>query len=63
MGECFVTEGRLHAYRRGTRRKYVRVGAYAASMPHKVPCRYARKHRVVPVSAGKAKAWPANQLR
>ncbi|APR12190.1 hypothetical protein BI312_17745 [Xanthomonas citri pv. citri] len=36
--------GRLHAYQRGTRRKYVRVGSGAASMPLKVPHRCARKH-------------------
>ncbi len=36
--------GRLHAYRRGTRRKYVHVGSGAASMPLKVPHRYPRKH-------------------
>ncbi|PMR86243.1 hypothetical protein C1H21_20155 [Xanthomonas arboricola pv. juglandis] len=29
----------LPAHRRGTRRKYVRVGSYAASMPRKVPRR------------------------
>ncbi|MEQ7895875.1 hypothetical protein ABQV12_17890, partial [Xanthomonas arboricola] len=33
-----------HAYRRGTRRKYVHVGSGAASMPLKVPRRHARKH-------------------
>ncbi|CAD7726130.1 hypothetical protein LMG31884_39240 [Xanthomonas hydrangeae] len=36
--------GRLHAHRRGTRRKYVHVGSYAASMPRKVPRRHACKH-------------------
>ncbi|NJC43593.1 UNVERIFIED_ORG: hypothetical protein FHT06_000832 [Xanthomonas campestris] len=36
--------GRLHAYRRGTRRKYVLVGSGAASMPLKVPRRHPRKH-------------------
>ncbi|PPT83833.1 hypothetical protein XarbCFBP8149_19725 [Xanthomonas arboricola] len=36
--------GRLHAYRRGTRRKYVHVGSGAASMPLKVPRRHPRKH-------------------
>ncbi|CAD0307369.1 hypothetical protein CFBP2533_07920 [Xanthomonas hortorum pv. pelargonii] len=46
--------GRLHAYQRGTRRKYVRVGSYAASMPRKVPRRYARKrHRFRSMSKGK----------
>ncbi|SOU08522.1 hypothetical protein LMG19144_03610 [Xanthomonas arboricola pv. fragariae] len=39
-----VYRGRLHAYRRGTRRKYVHVGSGAASMPLKVPPRYARRH-------------------
>ncbi|PPT49533.1 hypothetical protein XarjCFBP1022_05135 [Xanthomonas arboricola] len=43
-GNASVTEGRLHACRRGTRRKYVHVGSYAASVPHKVPRRHARKH-------------------
>ncbi|PPU06311.1 hypothetical protein XarjCFBP7645_17415 [Xanthomonas arboricola] len=38
-----VCRGRLHAYRCGTRRKYVPVGSGAASMP-KVPRRHARKH-------------------
>ncbi|MBB3812429.1 hypothetical protein FHY13_000735 [Xanthomonas arboricola] len=42
--EASVYGGRLHAYRRGTRRKYVRVGSGAASMPLKVPHRHARKH-------------------
>ncbi|MGQ5358973.1 hypothetical protein ACULME_08470, partial [Xanthomonas arboricola pv. corylina] len=36
--------GRLHACRCGTRRKYVRVGSGAASMPLKVPHRHTRKH-------------------
>ncbi|MBB3842521.1 hypothetical protein FHT13_000084 [Xanthomonas arboricola] len=36
--------GRLHACRHGTRRKYVRVGSGAASMPLQVPRRYARRH-------------------
>ncbi|PPU52651.1 hypothetical protein XarbCFBP6827_14625 [Xanthomonas arboricola] len=35
---------RLHAYRCGTRRKYVHVGSGAASMPLKVPRRHPRKH-------------------
>ncbi|PPU35884.1 hypothetical protein XcyCFBP4188_21040 [Xanthomonas hortorum pv. cynarae] len=45
----------MHAYWRGTRRKYVRVGSSAASMPHKVPRRYARKHlRLSSATDGKA---------
>ena len=36
--------GRLHACQRRTRRKYVRVGSGAASMPLKVPRRHACKH-------------------
>ncbi|QNM59710.1 hypothetical protein XHV734_0874 [Xanthomonas hortorum pv. vitians] len=44
----------MHAYQRRTRRKYVRVGSYAASMPRKVPRRYARKrHRFRSMSEGK----------
>ncbi len=54
--EASVYGGRLHAYRRGTRRKYVRVGSGAASMPLKVPHRYARKHhRLLSVAETKAK--------
>ncbi|QNM62259.1 hypothetical protein XHV734_3531 [Xanthomonas hortorum pv. vitians] len=43
-GNVSVRCGRLHASRRGTRRKYVHVGSYAASMPRKVPRRDACKH-------------------
>ncbi|RWU14955.1 hypothetical protein XANMN_17265 [Xanthomonas phaseoli pv. manihotis str. CIO151] len=39
-----VCGGHLHAYRPGMRRKYVHVGAGAASMPLKVPRRHAYKH-------------------
>ncbi|SOU08132.1 hypothetical protein LMG19144_03202 [Xanthomonas arboricola pv. fragariae] len=39
-----VCRGRLRAYRRRTRRKYVHVGSGAASMPLKVPRRHPRKH-------------------
>ncbi|APP78358.1 hypothetical protein E1J23_17900 [Xanthomonas gardneri] len=48
---------RLHAHRRGTRRKYVPVGAYAASLPHKVPRGHARKHhRLLSVAVGEVTA-------
>ncbi|PPT45812.1 hypothetical protein XarjCFBP7652_19475 [Xanthomonas arboricola] len=36
---CGFAVGSLPAYPRGTRRKYVLVGSYAASMPRKVPRR------------------------
>ncbi|CAH2710068.1 hypothetical protein NCPPB1935_20200 [Xanthomonas campestris pv. nigromaculans] len=36
---CGFAAGPLPAHHRGTRRKYVRVGSYAASMPRKVPRR------------------------
>ncbi|PPT74505.1 hypothetical protein XaplCFBP3122_16500 [Xanthomonas arboricola pv. populi] len=35
----------MHACRHGTRRKYLRLGSGAESMPLKVPRRHARKHR------------------
>ncbi|EGD21126.1 hypothetical protein XGA_0186 [Xanthomonas hortorum ATCC 19865] len=38
-----LAAGPLPAHHRGTRRKYVRVGSYAASMPRKVPRRWAGK--------------------
>ncbi|EGD21127.1 hypothetical protein XGA_0182 [Xanthomonas hortorum ATCC 19865] len=38
-----LAAGPLPAHHRGTRRKYVRVGSYAASMPRKVPRRWADK--------------------
>ncbi|SUZ27479.1 hypothetical protein CPBF424_12650 [Xanthomonas euroxanthea] len=54
--EAWVCCGRLPAYRRGTRRKYVHVGSGAASMPLKVPHRYARKHhQLLSVAETKAK--------
>ncbi|CAD0360263.1 hypothetical protein CFBP7900_31900 [Xanthomonas hortorum pv. carotae] len=34
-----LAAGLLPAHRRGTRRKYVHVGSYAASVPRKVPRR------------------------
>ncbi|MBB2756487.1 UNVERIFIED_ORG: hypothetical protein GGR68_000585 [Xanthomonas campestris] len=34
-----LAAGPLPAHHRGTRRKYIRVGSYAASMPRKVPRR------------------------
>ncbi|SOU10223.1 Hypothetical Protein LMG19145_01326 [Xanthomonas arboricola pv. fragariae] len=40
---CGLAGGPLPAHPRGTRRKYVRVGSYAASMPRKVPRRWAGK--------------------
>ncbi|CAD0323939.1 hypothetical protein CFBP7900_15280 [Xanthomonas hortorum pv. carotae] len=40
---CGLAAGPLPAHRRGTRRKYVHVGSYAASMPRKVPRRWAGK--------------------
>ncbi|CAD0307999.1 hypothetical protein CFBP8129_08560 [Xanthomonas hortorum pv. gardneri] len=40
---CDSAAGPLPAHHRGTRRKYVRVGSYAASMPRKVPRRWAGK--------------------
>ncbi|QNM60105.1 hypothetical protein XHV734_1281 [Xanthomonas hortorum pv. vitians] len=40
---CGLAAGSLPAHHRGTRRKYVRVGSYAASMPRKVPRRWAGK--------------------
>ncbi|CAD0318038.1 hypothetical protein CFBP2533_14290 [Xanthomonas hortorum pv. pelargonii] len=40
---CGFAAGPLPAHRRGTRREYVRVGSYAASMPRKVPRRWAGK--------------------
>ncbi|APP75245.1 hypothetical protein BJD12_08275 [Xanthomonas vesicatoria ATCC 35937] len=47
----------MHAYRRGTRRKYVHVGSGAASMPLKVPRRHARKHyRLLSVAKRNAKS-------
>ncbi|QDS17126.1 hypothetical protein FPL04_16915 [Xanthomonas arboricola] len=36
---CDFAAGPLPAHPRGTRRKYVHVGSYAASMPRKVPRR------------------------
>ncbi|MFS8379714.1 hypothetical protein EIQ06_08035 [Xanthomonas campestris pv. campestris] len=36
---CGLAAGPLPAYHRGTRRKYVHVASYAASMPRKVPRR------------------------
>ncbi|QNM61677.1 hypothetical protein XHV734_2928 [Xanthomonas hortorum pv. vitians] len=36
---CGLVAGPLPAHHRGTRRKYVHVGSYAASMPRKVPRR------------------------
>ncbi|QNM59968.1 hypothetical protein XHV734_1142 [Xanthomonas hortorum pv. vitians] len=42
---CCLAAGPLPAHHRGTRRKYVRVGSYAASMPRKVPRRWAGKDR------------------
>ncbi len=49
--------GRLHAYRRGTRRKYVHAGSGAASMPLKVPRRHPRKyHRLLSVAERNAGA-------
>ncbi|PPT76529.1 hypothetical protein XaplCFBP3122_09390 [Xanthomonas arboricola pv. populi] len=38
--------GPLPAHHRRTRRKYVPVGSYAASMPRKVPRRWAGKDQV-----------------
>ncbi|PPT42567.1 hypothetical protein XarjCFBP7653_03160 [Xanthomonas arboricola] len=50
----------MHAYRRGTRRKYVLVGSGAASMPLKVPHRHARKHRrLLSVAEKNAKRLPS----
>ncbi|SYZ50708.1 hypothetical protein CPBF367_00980 [Xanthomonas arboricola pv. juglandis] len=40
---CGVAAGPLPAHHRRTRRKYVHVGSYAASMPRKVPRRWAGK--------------------
>ncbi len=40
---CRVAAGPLPAHHRRTRRKYVHVGSYAASMPRKVPRRWAGK--------------------
>ncbi|CAE6688245.1 Uri superfamily endonuclease [Xanthomonas sp. 3376] len=40
---CGFVAGPLPAHHRGTRRKYVLVGSYAASMPRKVPRRWADK--------------------
>ncbi|MBB3779523.1 hypothetical protein FHY16_002279 [Xanthomonas campestris] len=40
---CGFAAGPLPAHHRGTRRKYVLVGSYAASMPRKVPRRWAGK--------------------
>ncbi len=40
---CRLAAGPSPAHLRGTRRKYVRVGAYAASMPRKVPRGWAGK--------------------
>ncbi|NIJ75342.1 hypothetical protein FHT08_000390 [Xanthomonas campestris] len=40
---CDFVAGPLPAHHRGTRRKYVHVGSYAASMPRKVPRRWAGK--------------------
>ncbi|SOU01648.1 Hypothetical Protein LMG19146_02648 [Xanthomonas arboricola pv. fragariae] len=40
---CDLAAGPLPAHPRGTRRKYIPVGAYAASMPRKVPRRWAGK--------------------
>ncbi|SOU09204.1 Hypothetical Protein LMG19145_00286 [Xanthomonas arboricola pv. fragariae] len=40
---CGLVAGPLPAHPRRTRRKYVRVGAYAASMPRKVPRRWTGK--------------------
>ncbi|MBB5860413.1 hypothetical protein GGR69_002070 [Xanthomonas arboricola] len=40
---CDLAAGPLPAHPRGTRRKYVRVGSYAASMPRKVPRGWAGK--------------------
>ncbi|QNM59219.1 hypothetical protein XHV734_0364 [Xanthomonas hortorum pv. vitians] len=40
---CCLAAGPLPAHHRGTRRKYVHVGSYAASMPRKVPRRWAGK--------------------
>ncbi|MBB5675692.1 hypothetical protein FHR64_002755 [Xanthomonas arboricola] len=59
--ECFGLLRRLHAYRCGTRRKYVRVGSGAASMPLKVPHRHPRKHhRLLSVTERNAGAcWAA----
>ncbi|NJC31310.1 Uri superfamily endonuclease [Xanthomonas arboricola] len=40
---CGLAAGPLPAHHRRTRRKYVHVGSYAASMPRKVPRRWAGK--------------------
>ncbi|QNM60804.1 hypothetical protein XHV734_2014 [Xanthomonas hortorum pv. vitians] len=40
---CDLAAGPLPAHHRGTRRKYVLVSSYAASMPRKVPRRWAGK--------------------
>ncbi|PPT23653.1 hypothetical protein XarbCFBP7629_06685 [Xanthomonas arboricola] len=43
LRRCELAAGPLPAHRRGTRRKYVYVGSYAASMPRKAPRRWAGK--------------------
>ncbi|MEG8173124.1 hypothetical protein G3N88_04085, partial [Xanthomonas hortorum pv. gardneri] len=40
---CGLAAGPLPAHHRRTRRKYIHVGSYAASMPRKVPRRWAGK--------------------
>ncbi|AZB52638.1 hypothetical protein FPL06_06725 [Xanthomonas citri pv. glycines] len=48
----------MHAYRPGTRREYVHVGSGAASMPLKVPHRYASKHHRLLSAAEDTDALP-----
>ncbi|MBB5675935.1 hypothetical protein FHR64_002998 [Xanthomonas arboricola] len=57
---CGLAAGPLPAHHRRTRRKYVHVGSYAASMPRKVPRRWAGKDQSRwSVCRGAHRAWRA----